>query len=234
MAGDWLKWGIGLCQKREVLEISARLNIPPTQAAGTLMLVMEWVDSNVTSFDGSGHASVLFKSGHYNILDSVIGVAGFTDAMIEVGWMSHKEGVLTFVNAGRHNGKSAKARALNTENRASNRRLVNVPIETGQNKDTSSLLSDSVKGSVRGKRTQVKLSDAEFIQALKVNPEYSGIDIDIQHGKAEAWCIANNRTCSRRMFTNWLNRAERPMGASGSPGPFKDPYRIADAHLTAQ
>ena len=58
MAGDWLKWGIGLTEKREILEMASRLMIAPAHAAGIVMRCMEWVDQNVTEFDENCHAFV--------------------------------------------------------------------------------------------------------------------------------------------------------------------------------
>lgn len=55
------------------------------------------------------------------------------------------------------------------------------------------------------------LPDADWIQSLKSNPAYAGLDVDREFGKAQAWCDVNKKSLSRKRFINWLNRSERPM-----------------------
>ena len=60
------------------------------------------------------------------------------------------------------------------------------------------------------------MTEAQFVESLKANPAYKGIDIAREHNKAGAWCLANRRELTRRFFVNWLNRAERPMAVTQS------------------
>lgn len=55
-------------------------------------------------------------------------------------------------------------------------------------------------------------TDAEWLESLKSNPAYRGIDVAREHAKALVWAAENKKQMSRRRFVNWLNRAERPMG----------------------
>jgi len=58
------------------------------------------------------------------------------------------------------------------------------------------------------------LTDEEFIQALKKNPAYKGIDINTEMGKLDAWLLtprAKGKKKTRGRIVNWLNRAEKPM-----------------------
>lgn len=112
MCAFWIKWEKGLTRKQEILQIAARLMIPPTQAAGTLMVVMEWLDDNVSDYSEDGHALVTLKSLSVGFIDTIVGVTGFGEALAEVGWLRVENGVMVFVNAGRHNGNSAKNRIL--------------------------------------------------------------------------------------------------------------------------
>lgn len=59
------------------------------------------------------------------------------------------------------------------------------------------------------KRPQI--CDEVFLAGLKANAAYEGLEIERELGKASAWCVANNRVCTRRFFVNWINRAERPL-----------------------
>jgi hypothetical protein len=62
-------------------------------------------------------------------------------------------------------------------------------------------------------------SDAEWLESLKSNPAYRGIDVAREHAKALVWAAENKKQMSRRRFVNWLNRAERPMAQqSAIPG----------------
>ena len=54
-------------------------------------------------------------------------------------------------------------------------------------------------------------ADADWLDSLKRNPAYEGIDVLREHAKAQVWCENKRRTLSRARFINWLNRAERPM-----------------------
>jgi hypothetical protein len=57
-------------------------------------------------------------------------------------------------------------------------------------------------------------TDADWLDGLKRNPAYEGIDVMREHAKAAVWCENKRRTLSRARFINWLNRAERPMAGS--------------------
>ena len=55
-----------------------------------------------------------------------------------------------------------------------------------------------------------KLSDDEWMNEIKINPAYAGIDIDRELGKCQAWCMTKNKPMSRPRILNWLNGAEKP------------------------
>jgi len=76
------------------------------------------------------------------------------------------------------------------------------------------------KGGVGGSRKQ--LTDEEFIQTLKVNPAYAGIDIDAQLGRMDSWLLVNRgRQKTRKFIVNWLNRCEKPVSVSAETDPKK-------------
>jgi hypothetical protein len=75
----------------------------------------------------------------------------------------------------------------------------------------SSSSSSSLKESSKRKTCKRSLTDEEFFEMLKTNPAYSGIDISLQKGKCEAWCITNGKLFSQRRFLNWLNRVDKPI-----------------------
>lgn len=66
--------------------------------------------------------------------------------------------------------------------------------------------------------------DAEWIASLSDNPAFSGIDIPLELARAQAWTAQRNRQCTRRFFTNWLLRAEKPITANGTTLPLSKRY----------
>jgi hypothetical protein len=76
-----------------------------------------------------------------------------------------------------------------------------------------------MEGKVRRKRVAAvaATSDEDWLSDLSQNPAYAQIDVRMELGKMQAWCAANGKQPSRKRFVNWLNRAERPMTAKGTP-----------------
>jgi hypothetical protein len=72
-----------------------------------------------------------------------------------------------------------------------------------------------------GKSSKSAMPDSDWLETLKTNPAYAGIDIQREFGKAQAWCDTMRRVLNRRRFVNWLNRCERPMNAFTPHKPFK-------------
>jgi len=67
---------------------------------------------------------------------------------------------------------------------------------------------------LKPRQRQQKQSDDEWLNELKSNPAYEGVDVPREHARMVAWCSVNGKQPSRRRFVNWLNRAERPMRVS--------------------
>jgi|CXWL01.1.fsa_nt_gi uncharacterized protein YdaU (DUF1376 family) len=66
------------------------------------------------------------------------------------------------------------------------------------------------------KRSRAALCDVEWVQSLRENPAYAGIDIDLQFRRASVWYPEHNRQLTRRAFVNWLIRemGNKPMVAN--------------------
>lgn len=63
------------------------------------------------------------------------------------------------------------------------------------------------------------LLDDDWLRSLSADPAYAGMDVPREHAKMVRWCDTNGKQPSRRRLINWLNRAERPMTATGSRKP---------------
>ena len=62
----------------------------------------------------------------------------------------------------------------------------------------------------------VKQTDDEWIEGLQADPLFAGVDVRKELGKAQFWCRENGRQCTRKFFTNWLNKADRNLAANGT------------------
>lgn len=105
MAGEWLKFECSLPEKPETLAITIAMGWDdPDTTVGKLMRLFRWFDQQ--TLDGNA-ASVTPA-----LLDRIIGVSGFVQAVANVGWIVIGEGFVSLHNFDRHNGATAKGRAL--------------------------------------------------------------------------------------------------------------------------
>lgn len=104
MAGDWLKFEKSTPEKPEVFAIAARISLPSDTVVGKLFRVWAWFDTH--TLDGNARGVTPAQ------LDDVAGVTGFIAAMAAVGWMLVDNDGVSLPNFERHNGETAKQRAL--------------------------------------------------------------------------------------------------------------------------
>lgn len=113
MAGDWIKIEMTTPDKPEVVCIAAELGIDADAAFGKLFRVWSWFDQHSTN----GHAPSVTRSA----LNRVSGVPNFCDAMENVGWLIDDGESIRLPNFDRHNGESAKKRALAADRKRKSR-----------------------------------------------------------------------------------------------------------------
>lgn len=118
MAGDWMKIELELSDKPEVHYIANALNMDPDAAVGKLVRVWAWFDKHTQDGNALGVT--------YSLLDRITGVTGFGEAMCFAGWLEQRDKVLHMPNFDRHNGESAKKRALTNKRVAKIRNAVSV------------------------------------------------------------------------------------------------------------
>ncbi len=104
MAGDWIKFELATLDKPEVCQIADLANIDLDAVVGKLLRVWGWFDQQTEL----GNAPSVTKK----LLDRLVGVIGFCDHMVSVGWLIEADGVISIPNFDRHNGKTAKNRSL--------------------------------------------------------------------------------------------------------------------------
>jgi hypothetical protein len=251
MANDWIKMRINLGDDPAVIGISARTNLDKFSVVGRLYLLWSWADEQ----SDDGHMP--FVDG--STIDSMTKRAGFAAAMVSVGWLLIEEGGVIFPKFSKHNGDSAKKRAMETEKKRLQRLgkcPEPVPEKSGQNRDncgtreekrreeknrienTSKTVGVGANSSVGtatpptsdspraenssslfpappapepAKQAQPKLTDAEWLGSLKVDPTFAHVDIDYEHGKMLRWCELKHKQPTRTRFLRWIGRIEKPM-----------------------
>lgn len=104
MSGDWMKIELELPDKPEVYRIAGILGLDPDAVVGKLFRVWSWFDKHTESGNAAGVT--------YALLDRITGVTGFAEAMALAGWLEQRGSELLIPNFDRHNGKTAKNRAL--------------------------------------------------------------------------------------------------------------------------
>lgn len=92
-------------EKSEVLAITAKMGWDDADlTVGKLFRVWRWFDQQTTDGNAAGVTTAL--------LDRIVGVTGFCEAMRSVGWLCIHESGINLPNFDRHNGNTAKSRAL--------------------------------------------------------------------------------------------------------------------------
>lgn len=122
MAGDWLKFEKATPDKPEVFAIAARLGIDPDAVVGKLIRVWSWFDTHTVDGNAVGVTPEL--------LDRIAGATGFVTAMQESGWVVVSEDGVSLPNFDRHNGETAKKRALTAKRVAHHRSKCNAAAVT--------------------------------------------------------------------------------------------------------
>lgn len=114
MAGDWIKFELATLDKPEVCQIADAADIDLDAAVGKLLRVWGWFDQQTEN----GNAPSVSKK----LLDRLVGVNGFCNLMESVGWMNNQDGEISLPHFERHNGQTAKNRAL-TAKRVANHKV---------------------------------------------------------------------------------------------------------------
>ena len=126
MAGDWIKMRCNLDTDPAVFQIAAQLGLDELSVVGRLWKVWAWADQHVSDCHAIGVTDVT--------LDRISATPGFAAAMRRVGWMEGDADTPALPKFDRHNGQSAKRRALATE-RQSRKRHADVTPESRPERD---------------------------------------------------------------------------------------------------
>ncbi|EFC6810691.1 hypothetical protein FD677_07870 [Escherichia coli] len=111
MASNWIKLEVITPDKPEIFRLAEILNIDPDAALGKVIRFWAWADQQMIDGNADCNARGVTKGA----IDRITFMAGFADALIQVGWLVENDGGLSLPNFERHNGKSSKKRAVTNE-----------------------------------------------------------------------------------------------------------------------
>ena len=106
---------------------------------------------------------------------------------------------------------------------------LHTPYSSSSTSSSNNKKNKDIARSAKPKRA-ITLADNEFIQALKENPAYEGIDIDREIWKLDAWLLTprgKGKQKTKQRIVNWLNRAEKPVQIEKSNQPI-EPVKYVD------
>ena len=130
MSLPWIKIECGLINKPEVMQLAGLLDIDEHTVVGHLVAFWSWVDANMSR-------DCPDTTGTKRGLDRVAGRDGFTDALVQVGWLEFDGSRVTVPHLEYHLSQSAKTRATDARKKARQRAASrskgdNVPLPSGQ------------------------------------------------------------------------------------------------------
>jgi hypothetical protein len=103
----WIKIRADIFEDPRVLQLSDICRTEVEHTVGLLVRFWSWADRHTT--DGTGLRITTAR------IDRLVNMPGFGPALLEIGWLEGTEGDYTIPRFLRHNGESAKARALESE-----------------------------------------------------------------------------------------------------------------------
>ena len=223
MAGEWIKVERATPDKPEVLRIARELAIDRDAVFGKLMLVWMWFDANSVDgvVDGAVDADV----------DELVRQKGFASVMRSVKWLldapSGKCNSGLFIpNFDRHNGETAKKRALKNNRQARWRQSVDEAESTNastreEKRREEKKVKEKIERSPKGSRLPPGWRPSELVEqwAKKERPELS---FDILVAKfRDHWCSvpgARGRKLDwEATFRNFVRSEFAPRGAAPAP-----------------
>lgn len=104
---SWIKLDTSIHTKPEVIQMASMLNLSEFDIVGRLTYLWAWADTHSINGNALGVTETF--------IDRYLGVSGFAIAMQKVGWLININNTLSIPNFDRHNGKTAKERALTSK-----------------------------------------------------------------------------------------------------------------------
>jgi hypothetical protein len=164
VALDWIKIRIDLPDQPEVVGMARRLNLDIDTVVGKLLRVWAWADA-VTTDGNIPHVDAAY-------VDDKVKCPGFTDAMAAVSWIRVKNSGISFPNFDRHNGKSAKKRAEDSQ------RKTNARNDNGKPVRNLSAKCPQENGQKPDQRREEKRREEEPLRGSQIQNAYADPSAD--------------------------------------------------------
>ena len=230
MAGDWIKMRTNLDTDPAVVRISSGLQTDRYSGVGRLHKIWAWANEHLT--DGQD------VPVDAEFLDCLVEAPGFSAQLRHVGWLSGRDGSLSFPNFERHNGVSAKARAQDAARKKCVREMSGSQPDKNRTREEKRR-EESIKASkdaFSAEQSSPPDGDSGFVFAMQGGPwhlpdkklaEYVAtysFDVHGELRKAAQWLRDNKarrpRSASgvQRFLTSWLNRVDERKPESAKLG----------------
>jgi hypothetical protein len=118
---SWIKFEFATLDKPEIYQLAELLHVSENEVIGACVRLWVWADINTV--DGSAKVT-------RDVIDRVGRISGFANALVRCGWLTIDRAKVSCQHFDRHNGTSAKRRALSALRSSKYRaKLVNAEIK---------------------------------------------------------------------------------------------------------
>lgn len=147
MRRPWIKIETATPDKPEICAIATTLRLDTDAVLGKLVRLWSWVEVNRVAANDLGVTR--------EFLDKLVGRKGFASSLIACGWLTDADGRLGLPNLDRHNGGSAKIRALTAQRVALHRERKHIA--------TQASVSEALPAAKAAAKTRVKSNNAKRV-----------------------------------------------------------------------
>lgn len=123
MAGDWIKMTVGLRTDPTVGKIARMTKLDRLAVIGRLWALWAWADAHAIC----GHV----RNASADDVDDLCKKKGFSAALVEVGWLEVVDAGVNIPQHEKHNGESAKERAMKNARQAKWRQTRDAHVDGG-------------------------------------------------------------------------------------------------------
>lgn len=162
MAGDWIKMRIDLQSHPKVVRIMSATGADKFRVIGGLHAVWSVFDTHSVNGILPGYS--------LDLMDQVIGWAGFANAVCAVGWLQQQPESLVMPEFEEHNGKSGKRRAEDQKRKRESRKS---PDDSGQDVDEKRTREEKRRGLKESKKKKFDAPSIDDVIAYFSENGYS-------------------------------------------------------------
>jgi len=176
LGSEWIKMRVSLSRDPAVVFIARRLRMDPRDVVGRLHEVWSWFDQNTVDGDGRGIDA--------QFIDELAGKRGFAQAMSSTPlapWLLVDDGGVALPRFSRHNGSSAKRRAMDCDRKQRGRE------EDEDRKDVRKMSASDAdtKRTERGRLADQKEKEKEIQEGPPVCPPLGDAPLELEPGPVE-------------------------------------------------